>query len=380
VKNRICPSCNLRKVQRHHSSKWCSRCSLEKRTHPKSNMTADQIAAAKEMIGKIPREEIAERIGVSEASLKRAFRGVRLGYRQHLLARPELVQQVCAYYEEHGGPRTQKAFPGVNVRSITERYKLFKPRTIRWTDEQLIELAKMGGIISISAQAKFFNRPNAYAGSIKSVWSKKFGMSSAAIHGMSHCQARHLVSKNCPYLYSNFWISKRSNRRKCSRKLYLWVDMEKNLIGDLPSFIRDGIVTMSNFQRWLFKSKDPKSEILKMLRDRHSGEDHGWVEGYIGMGAAFRPSLEQCPKRCNISGYSQEVQRRRNDPKHVAKRSVLKNVHSNKSALVIAMRPIHFVNIGNLTPPCGVVPEDTPFHFSMNWLQVTCTQCLNYKE
>jgi hypothetical protein len=41
-----------------------------------------------------------------------------------------------------------------------------------------------------------------------------------------------------------------------------------------------------------------------------SCEGKGWVEEYRGESARFTPILKQCPQRCNITGYSDEVQRR----------------------------------------------------------------------
>lgn len=40
----------------------------------------------------------------------------------------------------------------------------------------------------------------------------------------------------------------------------------------------------------------------------------GFIEGWHAAGNNFNPNIEQCPKRCNISGYSNEVQRRLSQP------------------------------------------------------------------
>lgn len=40
----------------------------------------------------------------------------------------------------------------------------------------------------------------------------------------------------------------------------------------------------------------------------------GWIEGYYRSGNAYKPTIEQCYKRCNLSGYSDEAQRRLNAP------------------------------------------------------------------
>lgn len=36
----------------------------------------------------------------------------------------------------------------------------------------------------------------------------------------------------------------------------------------------------------------------------------GYIDGFMRFGMGLKPALEQCPVRCNISGYSREVQRR----------------------------------------------------------------------
>lgn len=44
-----------------------------------------------------------------------------------------------------------------------------------------------------------------------------------------------------------------------------------------------------------------------------SCDGRGWIEGYKADSSHFRPTLEQCRKRCNLTGYSDEVQRRMNE-------------------------------------------------------------------
>lgn len=233
-------------------------------------MTREQVAEAKLLVGKMPREEIAQTVGVSLANLKRSMRGVRLNYYNHLRARPDLVKEVCKYYEKHGRRETEKRYPKLKIRSIVERYKDYKPRQIRWTDEQICELVKMGGIISYRHQWRFFKRPNAYEGSTKSFWMKRMSFSGGGIHGLSHWIAKEITTGDCPYICTEFWETR--DRRyisdRFSRKLYLWVDMENHLKLGIPKFIEDAVVIMAEFQRWVFQSKSPKKEIEKMIRER----------------------------------------------------------------------------------------------------------------
>ena len=233
-------------------------------------MTSDQIKKAKKLIGIKNRMQICEELGVSLSNLKRAFRGVRIPNVSEYSR--ETIDQVCAYYGEYGIRKTEKKFPDCKIRSIIERnYGKFNPRQVRWNDSEIIELARMAGLVSYKAQAKYFNRPRANEGSIWSVWIKKFKLPSGNLNGMSLNQAKHIVSENCPVLECKL-LKRRDDEKPLGsysvRKIFLWVDMEKNLKPDLPIFLKNGIEAMANYQRWLFNSKNPKLKIIKMIKDR----------------------------------------------------------------------------------------------------------------
>jgi hypothetical protein len=231
-------------------------------------MTQGQIAQAKTMIGKMPREEIAQTLGVSVVSLKRAFRGTRLAYHNYCQANPSLVRQVNVYYEKHGNKRTAEHF-GIRrkqVEHIVYRYRLSNPRQIRWTDKQIIEATRMAGLVSPLAQAKYFERPNAFSGSIKSLWTKRFGIGPGCINGMTHWHAKELVTTKARYLKPVG--ESRDGEPVEFRRLILWVDMERCLKPGTPRFIRDAIKTMANFQRWIHGGGNVKQKILKIIQER----------------------------------------------------------------------------------------------------------------
>lgn len=249
----MCGQCKKRPTATaHFNSKFCKLCALERRKRPLTNMTRAQIAQAKKLIGKMPREEIAQELGVSLVNLKRAFRGTRLAYHNWCVINPVLVKEVNKYYGKHGVVKTAEHFnlKRKQVEHIVYRYKLHKPRRKRWTERQFIQLARFGGLIPYEDQAKYFKRPNAHAGSIKSAWMKKFGCAGGSINGMSQWQAKYIVTENCPYIRTKFWESRKPSGNY-GRKLYLWVDMEKHLQPDLPDFMKNAIYTLANFQRWL---------------------------------------------------------------------------------------------------------------------------------
>ncbi len=210
--------------------------------------------------------ELAEHIGCSRTNLIRWASNCGVSLDAHSY-KPEVIRQVCAFYEEHGKTKTQEAFPDANVRSIVERFKFFKPRQIRWTDEQVIEAARMAGLVSLSAQAKYFNRPNAHAGAIKSLWMKRFGIGGGGVNGLVKWYARELI-KGGHSKYIRPIGESRGGEPIQFRSIILWVDLEKILKPSVAPFIADAIRAMADFQRWLHGSDDPRRKILAMIKER----------------------------------------------------------------------------------------------------------------
>lgn len=252
----ICPRCKERPKKAHFNARWCEPCAAEFVKRPAGKLTAEQARRARALIHTMPHEDIARELGVSVSRLKRWARdhgNIRLSYFNRWHANPRLTMQVCAYYAKHGKIKTAKRFPNVKVRSIVERYfkgLRLEPRQIRWTASQLIELAQMAGLVSFKRQARHFNRPNAREGSIKSAWQKKFGHGGGSINGLSHWLAKDYVRPSCPFFETDYWATRRDNAQ-FSRKIALWVDVERSLKPDVPEHLRDAISALAKFQRWL---------------------------------------------------------------------------------------------------------------------------------
>lgn len=49
----------------------------------------------------------------------------------------------------------------------------------------------------------------------------------------------------------------------------------------------------------------------------------GYVESWHGGANSWTPSVQQCPKRCDVKAYSDEIQRRLSDPTHITGHLVL---------------------------------------------------------
>lgn len=269
----ICPRCRIRPKKKHFNSKWCSPCAAELRRRPAGKLSPSQERTVRRLSGTMFIKDLAKKVGTSDSNLDRWARdhGVNL----NALKYPEeLVREVCDYYFEHGRPETEKRFPNVTVRSIVERYaKGQYARQKRWTAEQILELAQMAGLISKSAQARYFNRPRANAGSIQSAWVKKFGQGGAQLNGLSWHYASRLVGRQCKPLKTAFWSQRKDSKRgQFSRRIVIWTDLEKHLEPACPEWIREAVEALARFQRWLHGVDHVRPRITRLIKER---EKHG---------------------------------------------------------------------------------------------------------
>lgn len=248
----------------HFNRKRCEPCAILLRRKPIGRLNPIQETEVRRHAGFIPQAQLAEYVGCSRTNLIRWASANRVSL-NCFSYKPDVIEKVCKFYEKHGKRKTQDHFPKVSVRSIIERHKLYKPRQIKWTTEQIIEAVKMSGLVSMKAQAKYFNRPGAHVGSIQSLWNKRFGFRGGSINGLVYNHAKHL-NTNARYL--NPFGMTRNNKKVKFRRLVLWIDLEKNLRPGTPDFIVDAIRTMADFQRWLWRCDDPKPLIVKMMKDR----------------------------------------------------------------------------------------------------------------
>ena len=226
------------------------------------------------MAGKVPRKEIAEKLGVSLVNLKRSCPGISFATTWIHKQNPERTRAVILFYFKHGKVATEEKFPDVNVKAIVDRPEYYGVkrtyRQIRWKESELLESVKMAGLVSFRAQANYFKRPRANAGSIKSLWTKNHKQKWSEINGMPHNRARRLVRFHGT---SGKYIKTAGTNREgghgyFGRKVMLWVDLEKSLRPELPDFIKDGVKAMADFQRWIWNSDNPAPLIRKMIKER----------------------------------------------------------------------------------------------------------------
>lgn len=72
----------------------------------------------------------------------------------------------------------------------------------------------------------------------------------------------------------------------------------------------------------------------------HKCEGKGWIDSYYSASATFTPSIQQCPRKCNLSGYSNEVQKRLNDKNRATDHQVLVNSRAVKPARQLSAEDI----------------------------------------
>lgn len=260
IKN--CLLCEVDISDSHPNRKMCEECSLLSRKKPKGTMTKTQIAQAKKMAGKAPREEIAKNLGVSLSNLKRSCPKVSFVYYYKYKANPSMVKEVLKYYEKNGRKKTEEKYKDENVkiRSIVEKYKNYSPRQVRWKNSEILMAVKMAGLFDFNTQAKYFNRPNAHKGSLRSLWSKRLHGKPSDINGMHEYKALLFVKKTCPHVKTEVGAG------KYNRKLYLYSDMKNHLRKSCPDFIRKAIIALAEFQEKLWQTKNVRKEVRKLQR------------------------------------------------------------------------------------------------------------------
>lgn len=255
-----CDNCWADFDKTHFNHKYCQKC---KRLG--GYLTYEQEEIAKKYARKIPIQELAEKVGVSNSTIDRWSRrtGVSINWLKY---DEKIIAKVCEYYFKHGKIKTQQKFPHVKLRSIVERY-LTTPRQIRWKENEILELVKMGGILSMKDQALYFNRPGANSGSIVSAWMKKFGCSGGNINGLPYYIAKHYVKDSCPFLITPFWRTRKENQNYKERRIALWIDLEKHLNKEIPDELKLAIKALAKFQRWLH-GRNVKANIERMIDER----------------------------------------------------------------------------------------------------------------
>lgn len=270
MSNPLCLACGERpRTSAHANTKYCAVCRAARLRQPSSGVSAAQRDAIIRLAGTMKRWEIAEKVGVTRAAVHRCLReeGLRSNVRDYPR---EVVEAVSRVYEAapsgQGKRAVREAFPDIVVRSIVERrhhHRLITmKRQVRWTGEQLIEAARMAGLVSADAQARYFGRPNAAAGSIKSLWAKHFGCAPSDINGAAAGLAYRIATPGVPAV-----VTAPDNRAPTPRVKVLWLDLLPHLREDVAPAIRQAVEALALFQHWLHGTADAAT-ITSMIHHR----------------------------------------------------------------------------------------------------------------
>ena len=287
-------------------AKYCAACRAQRRRQPLSRLTPEQAAHVERLRGTMFRWQIAEAVGVSQAQVARYLRetGRPSNARDYS---PDVVAAVLAAYlaapRGAGKRRVQELFPEVCVRSIVERSRDGRARQIRWTPAQLVEAARMAGLVSHGAQARFFGRPNAYDGSIHAVWAKRFQCAPGDLNGLGIHQAWRLARSGCPAV-----LVRRQEAGVPIAKV-LWLDLVDWLRPEVEPWVVEAIAALARFQRWLHGGAGT-ADIRQMITEReetYADESREWPGGAAECRAAGPGDDDfQCPHDCADAGEPDE--------------------------------------------------------------------------
>ena len=260
-----CADCGASLQGRHPNARYCQPCAAVRTRCPPSNVSASQGAQLMRWRNRLTHQDMAKRLGVSRSTVRRYFS--EQGVSSNSLRYPrEVVDTVLAVYAECGSIRTQELFPEVRVLSIVNVYappgKVLRQR--KWREHEIVEAARMAGLVSATAQARFFNRPNAFDRSIVALWGRVFQCAPGDVNGLSVHIAHKLVRPGTPAVMI---YNKESGRGMMK---ILWLQMLGQMRPDCPDWIKQAIEILAKFQTWLHNTQDP-AEIAAMIDQRELG-------------------------------------------------------------------------------------------------------------
>jgi len=250
----------------HFNREYCDECQKRARKgyyFPKM-ITPELEKKLLRHMGKLNRKQLSERFKISIPTLTRwsRYRGYTLAQQRYS---KKLIKEVISYYIKHGKIKTQKRYPEVKLRSIIEKHnKGVCPRQKRWTDSQIFEAVRMAGIVTLKKQAEYFNRPHAHAGSITSLWNKRFNAKGSYINGLPKAAIRGCVTWDMPYYKVKFG----KGVKHSGYCMAFWKDIEKHLKPSVSDVIRRGVSAMARFSEYLHGKENTVKNIIELIEER----------------------------------------------------------------------------------------------------------------
>lgn len=256
-----CLGCDTELKDYHKKKKYCDECKKirSKNIYIPGCLSEEQQKQIDELVGIMSIRDIAKTVGTSRSSVKRY--GNHKCYKFMIYKYTnEFKKELTDYYVKHGKRKTVNKFPNAKIRSIVERVEHI-PRQIRWTDEQIVTAVKMADLVPNNMQAMIFNRPNAYSGSIKSLWTKRIGVGQTYING---ARMHFLKSICCKKIVSGLITIDSSGQCKV---IIPWTIVFENLKKDLPDWIKQAINSLANFQKWLHGTKNIEKSLMETTNE-----------------------------------------------------------------------------------------------------------------
>lgn len=121
----------------------------------------------------------------------------------------------------------------------------------------------MAGLVSHTAQAHYFNRPNAYEGSIRSFWAKGACCSPRDVNGLGAFTAWQVATPGVPA------VLVKHQYNGGGRPVVLWLDLAAHLREGVDPLVRMMVEVLARFQAWLHGTTDP-ADIRQLIQERET--------------------------------------------------------------------------------------------------------------
>lgn len=207
------------------------------------------------------RSEMMVATGLSYITVYRVLRQEGLTRQVHRYP-PKEVEAVRDHYAKHGIRGLQDAFPGVCCETVRNKTKL-PSRQLRWSSRQLHVAAQMSGLVPMAVQAAVLQPGKKDSGAVRSMWRRKLGNTGTELHGMRLKWAYRICRRTVPSIEVFF----AARGAPVTQRRALWCDMAEHLQPGLPDFLRDAVLALADFQRWLFASEDPRAIVLQIVQE-----------------------------------------------------------------------------------------------------------------
>lgn len=207
-------------------------------------MDEQQKEFVKNNANKMYRKNIAEKIMVSESTLKRfaSENGIKFTYYSKADLYPkELIDEVIGYWLVNGVLAAKKKYPNVKIRSITEKYNKGQHYLSRYTFEDRLFLLRYSEFIGMTKAVNLLGRPIKKGNHTKlfSFEKRKKTPYRNHLNGLS----KHTIKK---YLLDPKFIELNYHKRK----IITWTEIAKDLKVDNQNLLILA-QAMAKFQTWI---------------------------------------------------------------------------------------------------------------------------------